>query len=251
MSSPARRGLNGMTTFLLLPGAGSTGALWDGVAAELRRRGHVPVPVDLPCDDPAAALPEYVDAAVAALGPRADVRGDLVVVGQSLGAFTAAAVCARVPVDLLVFLAAMIPVPGETAGTWWRDTRHAEAIPDVLARHGDLSTWGEDALHDVFLHDLTPAQLEQSLQAVTTQTDGIFASPLPADGWPTVPTRVLLCRDDRLFPADFQRRLARERLGLVADEMDGGHLAMLSRPAELAERLIDLAGADTAAQPAA
>ena len=57
-----------------------------------------------------------------------------------------------------------------------------------------------------------------------------------------MPTRVLAPRDDRLFPLAFQRRVARERLGLEVDEMAGGHLPMLSRPGELAERLIELTG---------
>jgi hypothetical protein len=48
---------------------------------------------------------------------------------------------------------------------------------------------------------------------------------------------VLLSRDDRLFPAEFQRRVAMQRLGLVPDEMDGGHLVALSRPKELSARL--------------
>lgn len=39
-----------------------------------------------------------------------------------------------------------------------------------------------------------------------------------------------------LFPAEFQRRVVRERLG-ITDEMDGGHLVALSRPAELVDRL--------------
>jgi pimeloyl-ACP methyl ester carboxylesterase len=55
--------------------------------------------------------------------------------------------------------------------------------------------------------------------------------------WPDVPTRYLLCRDDRCFPPEFTRRLVRERLNLVPDEMDGGHLVYLSRPEELASRL--------------
>jgi len=42
---------------------------------------------------------------------------------------------------------------------------------------------------------------------------------------------------DRFFPLDFQRRVARERLGLDVDVIPGGHLAALSRPAEVAERL--------------
>ena len=52
---------------------------------------------------------------------------------------------------------------------------------------------------------------------------------------PQPATRML--NDDRFFPAEFQRRVVRERLGIVPDEMDGGHLPALSRPQELATRL--------------
>ena len=38
-------------------------------------------------------------------------------------------------------------------------------------------------------------------------------------------------------PAAWARRHARERLGIEADEIDGGHYVTLSRPRELAERL--------------
>ena len=64
-----------------------------------------------------------------------------------------------------------------------------------------------------------------------------MTQPWPLDAWPEVPTRVLIGHDDRLFPADLQRRVARERLGIEADEIEGGHLVALSRPAELVERL--------------
>ena len=40
-----------------------------------------------------------------------------------------------------------------------------------------------------------------------------------------------------MFPAPWARRHARERLGLEADEIDGGHSITLSRPRALAERL--------------
>ena len=40
-----------------------------------------------------------------------------------------------------------------------------------------------------------------------------------------------------MFPAAWARRHARERLGIDADEMDGGHYIALSRPRELTERL--------------
>jgi pimeloyl-ACP methyl ester carboxylesterase len=63
-----------------------------------------------------------------------------------------------------------------------------------------------------------------------------MTEPWPLDAWPDVPTRVLVGRDDRLFPADFQRRVARERLGIEADEIGGGHLLALSQPELVVER---------------
>ena len=43
--------------------------------------------------------------------------------------------------------------------------------------------------------------------------------------------------DDRFFPAAFMRRVVRERLGIVPDEIDGGHLPALANPKALADRL--------------
>ena len=64
-----------------------------------------------------------------------------------------------------------------------------------------------------------------------------FQKPWPLRAWPDVPTRFLLCRNDRFFPAEFMRRVVKERLGIAPDEMDGGHLPALSRPKELVDRL--------------
>jgi pimeloyl-ACP methyl ester carboxylesterase len=69
----------------------------------------------------------------------------------------------------------------------------------------------------------------------------MFSEPWPLEVWPDIPTRVLAPRGDRLFPLEFQRWVTRERLGLEVDEMEGGHLPMLSRPRELARRLVELA----------
>jgi hypothetical protein len=39
------------------------------------------------------------------------------------------------------------------------------------------------------------------------------------------------------LPAAFVRRIARERLGITPDEIEGGHTPALSHPKELTERL--------------
>lgn len=70
--------------------------------------------------------------------------------------------------------------------------------------------------------------------------------PFPLDRWPDVPTRVVAGRDDRLFPATFQRRVAGERLGVAPDEIPGGHLVALAQPVALAD-LLEAYAADRSA----
>lgn len=141
----------------------------------------------------------------------------------------------------LILLAPMIPMPGETAGEWWRNTRHEEVIADLISRHGPMSSWGPAAIAEVFLHDVDQAVAEETEQLVGPPGQGLFTEPWPLSVWPDVPTRILAPRADRLFPLSFQRRLARDRLGLEIEVMAGGHLPMLSRPGELAQRLVELA----------
>ena len=207
-----------MATFVLLPGAGSDSWYWHRVEPELRRRGHEVVAVDLPCDDDSAGLAEYTDAVVTAAGG----RHDLVLVAQSLAGFTAPLVCGRLPVRLVILVAAMVPAPGESPGDWWANTGHE---------------FPTDDMDSVFFHDVPPDVAAEARRHGRDQSGTPFERPWPLDRWPDVPTRFLLCRDDRFFPADFQRRVVGERLGIVPDEMDGGHLPALARPVELAERL--------------
>jgi pimeloyl-ACP methyl ester carboxylesterase len=161
------------------------------------------------------------------------------VVGQSLGAFTAAAVAAARPTRLLVYVNAMIPERGESPGTWWDDVGHEEAAAETLGRHGPMRTWTPKDLEEVFLHDV-PAEAAAGASQ-RQQGGGIFGSRLESvpDG---VPVRVISGRDDRLFPAAFQQRLARERLGVEPDVLPGGHLLALAQPDALVRQLLAYAG---------
>ena len=102
-----------VATFVLIHGGGDVGWYWHLVERELRQWGHDTLAPDLPCDDDSAGLAEYADTVVRAIGNR---RG-LVVAAQSFGGFTAPLVAARVPVDMLVLVAGMIPAPGEAPAT--------------------------------------------------------------------------------------------------------------------------------------
>ena len=221
-------------TFVLIPGAGIDPGAWCWTVSELEARGHQGLAPGLPLDDPDAGPSAHAEAVIEAVR---QLRGPLVVVGQSLGAFAASLVAARIEVSELVLIAPMVPAPGETAGDWWAAVKHAEAIAPLMRRLGPMSAWGPEELAEVFLHDV-PADIASAAERFNgIPGPGMFREPWPLSAWPQVPTRVLAPRDDRLFPLAFQRRVVHMRLGLPVEEMPGGHVPMLARPGELADRL--------------
>jgi pimeloyl-ACP methyl ester carboxylesterase len=220
-------------TYVLLPGAGGDSWYWHRVVPLLRGRGHEVIAPDLPCGDDDAGLHAYADTIVDAIGDR---RG-VILVAQSMAAFSAPMACRRAGVALLVLVAPMIPAPGETPGEWWEGSGQAAA-----QRANDLRAGRDpDAPFDVrttFFHDVPEEVVAEAFARSEPRQSGTpFGEPWPLDAWPDVPTRVLAGRHDRLFPLDFMRTLAEARLGVAADVIDTGHLPALSRPAELAERL--------------
>jgi pimeloyl-ACP methyl ester carboxylesterase len=56
--------------------------------------------------------------------------------------------------------------------------------------------------------------------------------------WPAIPIHAVAGANDRFFPIEFQRRVARERLHKAIDAVPGGHLVALSNPDGLADRLL-------------
>ena len=221
-----------MTAFVLVPGAMATGRHWEHVVAALRGAGHEGIAPDLP------AGPESgLGACAAAVAAAAEGHGGVVVAGHSLGCFTAPLAAALADASLLVLVCPMIPAPAESPAEWWERTGWEEA------RRAAGSS-GDPDLDADFFHDVPPDRAAEARRdAERPGPAAMWEEPWPLTAWPDVPTRVLLCRGDRFFPAPFVRRLARERLGVVPDEMEGGHLPALARPRELADRLIALAQA--------
>ena len=222
-----------MAAFVLIPGAGGHAAYWNRLIPELETRGHRAVAVDIEENDPSMDLHGFAAVVEAAMGDDSDV----VLVAQSLGGFTAPMI--RKPVQMIVLLNAMIPRFGESPNEWWGNTGSGSA-----RREADLAA-GRDPEFDFdrhFLHDL-PADARAELLAAEAREPSAAAMAQPCDftDWPAVPTKVLIGRDDRFFPAEFQRPVAKDRLGLDADELPGGHLVALSNPSALADMLVEYA----------
>ena len=212
---------------------------WDLLRPELEHLGHRVITMDLPISDPACRAEEYAQAVGQALDPHSAP----VLVGHSMGGLIIPLVAARRPVRRLVFLAAFLPSPGTSAN----NQRAAEPIdsrPPVTAEWTDVgnNVWmvGPNTATEIFFHD-APAEIAAwAVRQLRPQSYGVLDEPTPLKAWPDVESRSIVCRDDRAINPDWVRSAARERLGVEAIEIDGGHSPFLTRPAELATMLHSL-----------
>ncbi len=215
---------------------------WEPLRKELSERGYESVAVDLPCEDKAAGSPEYAAVVVEAL---ADVRDDVVAVGHSLGGITIPLVAAARPVRSLVWLCGVVRQPGKSLAE--HDAAGDLAgmfTPDfgaAVVEHADGSTtWPVDAAMAAFYHDCDREVALDASYRLRAQHNAVWFEVAPDTPWPAVPTASIVCTGDRAIAPDWSRRVAREWLGVDAIELPGSHSPMISRPAALADALVEI-----------
>jgi pimeloyl-ACP methyl ester carboxylesterase len=208
-----------MATYALIHGAGDAGWYWHLVERELRARGQRTVAPDLPIDDDKATLLDQAEVVLDAIAQVHD-GGELVVVAQSYGGYVAPIVAERASADRLILVAATIPRPGESADEMWQATGWHMPSGGVI---------------ELFYQDVEPALAAEAMSHGREQSEATGHESWPLPVWPDIPTRFILCRDDRFFPADWMRRVVRDRLGIEPDELPSGHTPALSHPRELVE----------------
>jgi pimeloyl-ACP methyl ester carboxylesterase len=216
---------------VLIHGADDSGWYWHLVEDELRGLGHDTVAPDLPVE----RSPTLVECADAVVRAAETSSSPVAVVAQSFGSFVGPLVAERLPTQVLVLVAGMVPAPGEPPDDWWEHTGYADAVREQAAIDGGL-TGNEDPFIS-FYHDVPRPLAEEAMRRERHGSIVGLADPWPMDAWPSVPTRFVLCTEDRFFPPAFMRRVVSDRLGIEPDEIAAGHCVALSKPAELAALL--------------
>lgn len=228
--------MTGPVTFALVHGGAHGAWCWERVVAALDARGHRAVAVDLPCEDEDAGAGEYAALVVDAL---AGADGPVVVVGHSLGGLTTPLVAAARPVRGLVFVAALLPVPGKSL----RDQQQLE--PEMMFPYRG----GRAGLRERFYATCSPEDADLAMSRIREQALKPYVESTPLAAWPDVPSTYVVCELDRACNPEWARRAARERLGVEPVELAGtGHSPFLDRPNELAGLLV--AHARATAEPA-
>src|SRR3546814_14976589 len=107
---------------------------------------------------------------------------------------------------------------------------------------------GNDDPYVAFFHDVPRPLAEEAMGKSRGESEAAYNSPWPLEALPAVPTRFVLCTEDRFFPAAFARRLVEERLGVAPEETASGHCVALRRPKALAHLLASSAKSRGASQ---
>jgi pimeloyl-ACP methyl ester carboxylesterase len=226
-----------MSVFCLVNGSTQNPLCWKLLVPELEKHGHQTITPSLPVDEPAASGTRYAGVIAQALE---DAGDDVVLVGHSASGMFIPLVPGLRPIRRLVYLASLIPKPGASI----RDQLTAD--PDMLnpewvaaCRSGnDPSASDETAIKFLF-HDCGPEAIKLGLTTrMRMYAEGAMSETFPLEALPAVPSSYVVCSGDRTITPDWSRRTARERLGVEAVELPGGHCPYLSRPSQLADVLL-------------
>jgi pimeloyl-ACP methyl ester carboxylesterase len=213
---------------------------WELLRPELETLGHRVITMDLPVSIPGLGAVDYAQTVIDALeGSEAPA-----VVGHSMSGVVIPLVAAARPVHRLVFLAAFLPEPGRSVNQQRATEPIDVRVQPKTAEWTDLGdgVWmvGPNTATEIFFHDATPDIAGWATARLRPQSYAVMDEVTPLESWPAVESRAIVCAHDRALNPDWFRTAARERLGIEAAEIAGGHSPFLTRPAELAG-LIDSA----------
>jgi pimeloyl-ACP methyl ester carboxylesterase len=237
-----------MTLFALMHGGAHGGWCWEEVVPRLEALGHEAVAPDLPFGEQ-DGVAAWTDEVVTAVGEADDV----IVVGHSLGGLGVPVVAERVDARHMVFLGAVVPVPGRPFYEVLLDEPGAlliDQIPEAVSGEatldlGDLDDgaampWAFAREH--FYQDLGEDVARRAWRRLRAQGFTTFTELCPLTAWPDIPATYILMTEDRSVNPEWSRSVVRGRLDADLIELPGGHSPFYGHPDLLTATLDDIAG---------
>lgn len=223
-----------MASFCLIHGSGQGPAGWKLLVQELERHGHRVLTPALTVSRADECLDWHADTLAEALEGSGFHTPEVICVAHSASGMFLPLLAERQPIRRMVFLAAAVPRPGLSI----RDQYRADSSMFNPAWVGKNPMEDDVALEFLF-HDCPPERLDWALSTrVLFYARRAIEEPCPLTAWPAVPAAYVVCAEDRTITPAWQRRAARDWLGVEPVELPGGHCPHVSRPVALSDLLV-------------
>lgn len=223
--------MNTKPTIVLVHGLWADGSSWSKVINPLVDKGYKVLAVQNPTtslEDDVAATKRVIDRA----------GGDVILVGHSWGGFVITEAGADPRVKALVYIAAFAPDKGETVGGL------TESAPTNLASfiqnaNGYL-TLTREGVGKAFAGDLSAAEQDVVYAVQQPAFQKVFGDPGVNAAWKTKPSWYVVAAEDQTINPELERRMAK-RSGAKTTVLKSSHVAMLSKPNEVLEVILEAA----------
>jgi len=226
-----------MTTFCLLHSSGQGPGGWRLVSEHLEDRGHRVLAPAFRVGETDKGAAWHAEALVEELAQSECRSSEVVCVAHSAAGMFLPLLATIWPPRRMVFLAAVIPRPGISIIDQFRADPSMFQPGWVGKNHMD-----DDVALEFIYHDCPRDRLQWALSTrVLFYAKRAMEEPCPLAAWPSIPSTYIVCADDRTVSPTWQRKAAREWLGVEPVELPGGHCPNVSRPDALAQILVDCA----------
>jgi len=223
-------------TFILVHGAWHGAWCWRDLTPELDQRSATWRTIDLPSSHDFGAGTNALESDADAVARLANLAGPVVLVGHSYGGAVISEAASRVNKLVgLVYIAALRPQVGQSASEASRVVQIRTALDEAMKVEGAFVRLDvEQAVASLYLECTSEVQ-NWALPQLTSQTLASFRGRRQTQD-AKVPSRYLLCRNDRALDPSLQERMAEGCDEII--ELSSDHSPYLSHPAQCAELIL-------------
>jgi len=229
---------DGVRNVVLVHGAWADGSSWAKVIPLLEKAGLKPIAVQNP-------LIGFEDDVAATKRAIALADGPVILVGHSWGGVVITDAGADPKVAGLVYVAAFAPDVGEAVGDLGKEFPPAPGGAEIRPDASGYLTMTSKGVFDHFAQDLPVPQKKLIFATQGATNSAVFGAKVSNAAWKTKPSWYIVAGNDHMIQPDLERKFART-IKAKTVTLPTSHVAMLSRPADVAKVIIEAAkGAST------
>jgi pimeloyl-ACP methyl ester carboxylesterase len=220
---------SGVKNVVLVHGGFVDGSGWQGVHAELKKRGYEVTVVQ----NPTTSLADDVAVTRRVI---ASLEGPVVLVGHSYGGAVITEAGNDPKVTALVYIAAFAPDAGESVSSLLKDPPPGAPVPPILPPQDGFLFLDKEKFAESFAADVTPEMAAFMADSQVPWGLDALSGAVSQPAWKAKPSVYVVATADRMIPPPAQRAMA-ARAGASVVEVEGSHALYVSQPASIADAI--------------